>query len=91
MFSSVEFQKLQLLKDESDTLSIDDEKRYQILKKAAERKLLKSADVICTTCVGAGDSRLAKFQFHSILIDECMQATEPECMIPIILGVKQVK
>ena len=29
-------------------------------------------------------------RFSSILIDECMQATEPECMVPVVLGAKQV-
>lgn len=29
-------------------------------------------------------------KFHSILIDESMQATEPECMVPAVLGSKQV-
>jgi hypothetical protein len=50
----------------------------------------QNADVICCTCVGAGDPRLAKMQFRSILIDESTQATEPECMVPVILGAKQV-
>ena len=48
------------------------------------------ADVICTTCVGAGDPRLSKFRFRTVLIDESTQATEPECMVPVILGCKQV-
>lgn len=51
----------------------------------------QNADVICCTCVGAGDPRLAKMQFRSILIDESTQATEPECMVPVILGAKQVR
>lgn len=46
--------------------------------------------MICCTCVGAGDPRLAKMQFRSILIDESTQATEPECMVPVVLGAKQV-
>lgn len=50
----------------------------------------QNADVICCTCVGAGDPRLAKMQFRSILIDESTQATEPECMVPAVLGAKQV-
>lgn len=50
----------------------------------------QNADVICCTCVGAGDPRLAKMQFRSILIDESTQATEPECMVPVVLGAKQV-
>lgn len=29
-------------------------------------------------------------KFASILIDESMQATEPECMVPVVLGAKQV-
>ncbi|TNM87773.1 hypothetical protein fugu_005994 [Takifugu bimaculatus] len=49
-----------------------------------------NADVICCTCVGAGDPRLAKMQFRSILIDESTQATEPECMVPVVLGAKQL-
>lgn len=51
---------------------------------------VQNADVICCTCVGAGDPRLAKMQFRSILIDESTQATEPECMVPVVLGAKQV-
>jgi len=90
LISNVELQKFQQLKDETGELSMADEKRYRALKKAAERELLKAADVICTTCVGAGDPRLIRFKFHSILIDESMQATEPECMVPVVLGVKQV-
>lgn len=56
----------------------------------AEKELLQNADVICTTCVGAGDPRLSKFRFRAVLVDESTQATEPECMVPIVLGAKQV-
>ena len=31
-----------------------------------------------------------QFKFHSILIDESVQATEPECMVPVVHGVQQV-
>ncbi|GIY41624.1 regulator of nonsense transcripts 1 [Caerostris darwini] len=50
----------------------------------------KAADVVCCTCVGAGDARLEKFRFHSILIDESVQATKPQSLIPIVLGAKQL-
>jgi len=88
--SNVELQKFQQLKDETGELSMADEKRYSVLKKVAEQELLKAADVICTTCIGAGDPRLMQFKFHSILIDESVQATEPECMVPVVHGVQQV-
>lgn len=90
MKGHTELHKLQQLKDETGELSSTDEKRYRILKKACERELLKGADVICCTCVGAGDPRLTKFRFQSVLIDESMQATEPECMVPSVLGAKQL-
>lgn len=32
----------------------------------------------------------SSFYFFQVLIDESTQATEPECLIPLVLGVKQV-
>ena len=52
--------------------------------------MLQNADVICCTCVGAGDPRISKFRYRSVLIDESTQATEAECLIPAVLGCKQV-
>ena len=37
--------------------------------------LLQNADVICCTCVGAGDIRLAKIRFSIVLIDESTQVS----------------
>lgn len=85
-----ELRKLMLLKDSQGELSAADEKRFRSLRRAAEQELLMNADVICCTCVGAGDPRLAKQRFRYVLIDESTQATEPECMVPIVLGPKQV-
>uniref|UniRef100_A0A2P2LM33 Uncharacterized protein n=1 Tax=Rhizophora mucronata TaxID=61149 RepID=A0A2P2LM33_RHIMU len=85
-----ELHKLQQLKDEQGELSSSDEKKYKSLKRATEREISQSADVICCTCVGAGDPRLANFRFRQVLIDESTQATEPECLIPLVLGAKQV-
>ena len=90
MDSYSELRKLQQLKDETGELSSSDEKRFRSLKKSAEKELLDMADVISCTCIGAGDPRLNKMTFPSILIDESMQATEPECMVPVGLGAKQV-
>ena len=86
----VELRKLQLLKDEIGDLTATDARRYRQLRSQAEREVLQAADVICTTCVGAGDPRLANLRFRQLLIDESTQAMEAECFIPIVLGVKQL-
>ncbi|MCD7448446.1 ATP-dependent helicase NAM7 [Datura stramonium] len=64
--------------------------KLQQLKDEQEREIAQSADVICCTCVGAGDPRLANFRFRQVLIDESTQAAEPECLIPLVLGAKQL-
>ena len=83
-------QKLIQLKNELGELSHQDERKYRSLVRKAEIEILKHADVICTTCVGAADARISKFTFHSVLIDEATQACEPECLIPIVKGARQV-
>lgn len=90
METNIELKKLQQLKDETGELSSADEKRYRTLKRSAENQLLEAADVICCTCVGSGDARLQRIKFTSILIDESMQSTEPECMVPVVLGARQL-
>jgi len=88
--TNVELNKLNQLKAELGELSSQDEKQFKALTRAAEREILSNADVICCTCVGAGDPRLAKLKFRTVLIDESTQSAEPECMIPLVLGCKQV-
>lgn len=85
-----ELRKLTQLKEEHGELSVSDDKKYRALVRATERDILQAADVICSTCVGAGDPRLARLRFRMVLIDESTQATEAECLIPIVLGAKQV-
>ena len=85
-----EFSKLQRLKDEIGELSERDQKKYRSLRNRTEREILQAADVICCTCVGAGDPRLKNFRFRQVLIDEATQAIEAEALIPIAMGAKQV-
>lgn len=87
---SPELQKLQRLKKEFGELKPADARRYTALARETESKILQAADVICTTCSGAGDRRLSKFRFRQVLIDEATQATEPECLIPIVTGAKHL-
>ncbi|OCF41250.1 ATP-dependent helicase [Kwoniella heveanensis CBS 569] len=84
-----ELQKLIQLRNDQGELSQSDERKYKSLVRACEKDILNAADVICTTCVGAGDPRLAKFKFRTVLIDEATQSAEPECMIPLVMGCKQ--
>lgn len=58
--------------------------------KQIEKQILLDAQVICCTCTGAADARLKHFKFRSVLIDEITQASEPEALIPITRGAKQV-
>ncbi|KEP53917.1 putative regulator of nonsense transcripts protein [Rhizoctonia solani 123E] len=88
--SHTELQKLIQLKNELGELSQSDERKYKTLVRNVEREILTAADVICCTCVGTGDPRLSKLKFRTVLIDEATQAAEPECMIPLVLGCKQV-
>lgn len=85
-----ELRKLFMLKEEIGDLNASDAKKFRYLKAQAEKEILQAADVICTTCVGAGDPRVANLRFRQLLIDESTQAMEAECFIPIVLGVKQL-
>lgn len=85
-----ELAKLYTLKDTQGELSAKDQKRFRKLSRSAEAAILSNADVICCTCAGSGDPRLAKFRFNQVLIDEATQATEPEAIIPLVKGAKQV-
>lgn len=86
----MDLRKLSKSFDNGDELSAKDAKKLREWKKKAERNILEDADVICCTCIAAGDERLSSMKFHAILIDESMQATEAECIIPISLGCEHV-
>ncbi|KAF8146921.1 AAA domain-containing protein [Mycena galopus ATCC 62051] len=79
-----------MLKTEQGELSSKDEHKYKTLIQQCEKEILGTVDVICCTYVGAGDPRLSKLKFRTVLIDKGTQAAEPECMIPLVLGCKEV-
>jgi regulator of nonsense transcripts 1 len=85
------FKKLRQLKAEKQGLSVADERQFSRLRRQLENTLLEHADVVCTTCVGAGDPRLLSFRFQHVLVDESTQASEAEALIPLTLGAKQVR
>ncbi|KAI8103520.1 hypothetical protein M9435_004857 [Picochlorum sp. BPE23] len=59
---------------------------FREIKSLLEQRVLQSADVICVTCVCAGDKRLSHMKFQTVLIDECTQSIEAETLIPIAKG-----
>ncbi|KAG7195863.1 ATP-dependent RNA helicase [Scheffersomyces spartinae] len=88
--STGKLRKLFKLKKELGELSAADSKTLAKLSRIEERKILDKCHVVCTTCVGAGDKRLKHLKFRTVLIDESTQASEPEVLIPIVKGAKQV-
>ena len=85
-------------KEAGDLTKQDYSKLYRE-RRRTELDILNLADVICCTCVGAGDPRLLersmkrvkkRRRFEQVLIDEATQGIEPETMIPIVTGAKQL-
>eukprot|EP00927_Polykrikos_kofoidii_P035357 TRINITY_DN29931_c0_g1_i1.p1 TRINITY_DN29931_c0_g1~~TRINITY_DN29931_c0_g1_i1.p1 ORF type:complete len:1315 (+),score=272.70 TRINITY_DN29931_c0_g1_i1:68-4012(+) len=89
--------------DESDMgmkqLTAQEEMRIQHARRQKQRKadhlsrmrILKDAEVICTTTISAGGDMMKEFNFGAILVDEVAQATELSTVVPIILrGARQL-
>lgn len=54
-------------------------------------KQLKSAQVVCCTCIGSGGDILdALGPLERILVDEATQATEPAIIVPLMRGCRQL-
>ena len=77
-------------KEETDDLTDIEEIWFKKKKEEVTFQIIKEADIIFTTCMGANDKRLLSINFQRIIIDECTQAREPECLIPILKGAQQV-
>ena len=55
-----------------------------------EREAVAAAQVVVTTCAGAGERRVVACAFPAVIIDEATQATEPESLIPVTRGCQQL-
>lgn len=88
--SSKRLQKLQEKRNAGSEFLANEAKEFNKLLRESEKSILENSEVICCTCVGAGDRRLDSMVFRAVLIDESTQASEPEIMIPIVKGAKQV-
>jgi len=68
-------------------------KNYREIRELEQRitdEVLASAEVLCTTNIGAGHFTLANRRFSIVLIDEATQATEPSALVPIVKGTRQL-
>jgi superfamily I DNA and/or RNA helicase len=54
------------------------------------QRKIRSAEVVCATCIGAGSDALERFKFPAVLIDEATQATEGATLVPICRGARQL-
>ena len=61
-----------------------EKKKGQFQSPKLKKEILNSADIIATTCTGAGDADLRGIKFDFILIDEATQAVEPISLISIV-------
>ena len=60
------------------------------MERVASEQVLRDADVVCCTCVGAGDELLEGFTFRIACVDEATQAPEPVALIPLTKAVAGV-
>ncbi|MGY8754679.1 MAG: AAA domain-containing protein [Candidatus Poseidoniales archaeon] len=71
----------------------DINRNYKEIRELEQRivdEVLNSAEVLCTTNIGAGHFSLASRRFPVVLIDEATQATEPSSLVPIVKGCRQL-
>lgn len=57
-----------------------------MLKRRRQKQIISSADVVCSTCLGAGSSNLEAAEFVSVIIDEAAMCHEPTTLVPLTKG-----
>lgn len=55
-----------------------------------QRKIIRNSEVVVSTCDSSGANVFEGLCFHTVLIDEASQATEPECLVPITHGAERL-
>ena len=68
---------------EMKRVEVGQSKKGEFQSPKLKKEILNAADIIATTCTGAGDSDLKTIKFPYILIDEATQAIEPVSLISI--------
>ncbi|KAK2954668.1 putative Regulator of nonsense transcripts 1 like protein [Blattamonas nauphoetae] len=88
--TAMRYKKLQELRAETGELSRHDQDEMYRLRERLEQSILDFADVVCCTCSTCGDGRLEPYAFPFVLVDEATQAVEPDCLLTLIKGARQV-
>jgi regulator of nonsense transcripts 1 len=66
----------------------DEASRKAITK--MEIEVVRSSDVVCTTCMSAGGARLTgRIKFQAVIFDESGQCLDPDLLIPLVHGCRQ--
>jgi superfamily I DNA and/or RNA helicase len=65
-------------------------KDAKVIQFMVRDRLVRSADVVCATCLGASVGYLANFPFVNVLVDEASQAHELSSFVPVMHGCQQL-
>ena len=63
--------------------------RLKKLERVHYKSELRNRRIIVCTCGAAGDALVGTLRFRYLLIDEAAQATEPDVVVPLTLGIRQ--
>jgi len=75
---------------QSNLLTREERKEYFETRDKLEEVFITQAKVVCCTFSGSFDKRLEHLDFKYVILDEASQATEPETILPMLRGAKQV-
>jgi hypothetical protein len=65
--------------------------RFRELTFLWEKRCLKEAEIVITTCNNAYTLNLEAFPANVIVLDECSQAIEPSALLPVVRFIKSLK
>ncbi len=85
-FGKAEREQRKALFDEARKIMKEVEQTEQYI----QDNLIKEAQVITATLVGANHYSIRNLKFHTVVIDEAGQALEPACWIPILKAEKVI-
>ena len=87
-----EFSELRVLHTAKKASGLDKAQlgKYRRLEMELRDRIIKDFEVICCTCIGSLDPRLAGLRFEKVVIDEACQAQEPETLLPLLTRPEQI-